>query len=299
MPLVVHVEAVLHCVFFQVGDEAGNVDPGHSNSSVMPGLAGEDLQPATTVSRAMSRQVLTVLSEAAEAVAASLVDLRDWGLAGTRDGQYRHDLRADDAVVAVLRRHGYGVLSEESGLVDADASVVVIVDPVDGSTNASLGIPWFATSLCAVRDGVPIASLVVNLASDERFEAVRGEGAWRNGEPITSSGCAVVGDAVVGLSGLPPHHLGWAQFRALGAAALDMCAVACGRLDAYVDCSFDAHGVWDYAGALLVCEEAGATVRDALGRDLIVMDHAARRTPVAAASAELCDSLVAQRVNWH
>ena len=167
------------------------------------------------------------------------------------------------------------------------------------STNASLGIPWFATSLCAVRDGVPIASLVVNLASGERFEAIGGQGAWRNGEPIRPSACAVVGDAVVGLSGLPPKHLGWAQFRALGAAALDMCAVACGRLDAYVDCSFDAHGVWDYAGAMLVCEEAGATVRDALGRDLIVMDHSARRTPIAAASATLCETLMAARVNWH
>ncbi|MGE0309835.1 MAG: inositol monophosphatase, partial [Acidimicrobiia bacterium] len=190
------------------------------------------------------------------------------------------------------------VLSEESGLVDGSAEVVVIVDPVDGSTNASLGIPWFATSLCAVRDGVAIASLVVNLASGERFEAVRGEGAWRNGQPISSSGCSRVSDAVVGLSGLPPRHLGWAQFRALGAAALDMCAVACGRLDAYVDCSFDAHGVWDYAGALLVCEEAGATVRDALGRELIVMDHAVRRTPIAAASGSLCASLVTARVNW-
>ena len=63
---------------------------------------------------------------------------------------------------------------------------------------------------------------------------------------------------MVGLSGYPPRRLGWKQFRALGAIALDLCAVAGGRLDAYVDCSPSAHGPWDYLGGLLVCREAGA-----------------------------------------
>ena len=87
---------------------------------------------------------------------------------------------------------------------------------------------------------------------------------------------------MVGLSGLPPGWLGWRQFRALGAVALDLCAVAEGRLDGYVDCSPSAHGPWDYLGGMLVCQEAGAVVDDAVGRDLVVLDHGARRTPVAA-----------------
>jgi fructose-1,6-bisphosphatase/inositol monophosphatase family enzyme len=53
--------------------------------------------------------------------------------------------------------------------------------------------------------------------------------------------------------------------------------------------------VWDYAGALLICREAGVTMVDALGRDLIVLDPAARRTPVAAATVPLCDALIAAR----
>ena len=76
---------------------------------------------------------------------------------------------------------------------------------------------------------------------------------------------------MIALSGYPARPLGWNQFRALGAAALDLCAVACGMLDGYVDCLADAHGSWDYLGGMLVCHEAGAPVVDALGRDLVVL----------------------------
>jgi fructose-1,6-bisphosphatase/inositol monophosphatase family enzyme len=241
--------------------------------------------------------VLEVLDEAAAAVARVLGDLDDWGLAGTREGQYRSDLAADEAAVRVLDAAGFGVLSEESGLHGGDREVVVVLDPVDGSTNAHRGIPWFATSLCAVDPSGAAAALVVNLASGTRFSAVRGEGAFRDWGRIRPSSCTDPAAAVVGLSGYPPVPLGWRQFRALGAAALDLCAVACGWLDAYVDCSTDAHGAWDYLGGMLVCQEAGATVVEALGRDLVVVDHAARRTPVAAGTRSLADHLVGARVN--
>lgn len=242
--------------------------------------------------------VVEVLDEAAAAIAAVLGDLDDWGLAGTRDGQYRSDLAADAAALAVFERAGVGVLSEESGLHRPDAEVIVVVDPLDGSTNASRGIPWYATSLCALDADGPLAALVVNLVSGERFDAVRGGGARRNGEPIAPRRTEFLGDALVGLSGYPPHYLGWRQYRALGAAALDLCAVAAGIIDGYIDCSWNAHGLWDYAGGLLVCQEAGAAIVDAEGRDLIVVEHAARRTPVAAATPALLDELVAARASF-
>lgn len=239
--------------------------------------------------------VVDVLDEAAAAVARALAGLDDWGLAGTREGQYRSDLAADDAVLKVLDAAGFGVLSEESGLTGGDREVVVVVDPVDGSTNAWRGIPWFATSLCAVDADGAAAALVVNLASGTRFSAVRGDGARRDGARIRPSGCVSLGDAVVGLSGYPPAPFGWRQFRALGAAALDLCAVACGWLDAYVDCSPDAHGVWDYLGGMLVCQEAGASVVEAFDRELVVVEHGARRTPLAAGSAVVLEEIVAAR----
>ncbi len=75
-----------------------------------------------------------------------------------------------------------------------------------------------------------------------------------------------------------------------------MCSVACGRLDAFLDCSRNAHGPWDYLGGMLVCLEAGAVIIDAFDRDLVVLEHAARRTPVAAASQVLLgESLAARR----
>jgi fructose-1,6-bisphosphatase/inositol monophosphatase family enzyme len=239
--------------------------------------------------------LLEVLHEAATAVRTALDGLVDWGLAGTRPGQYRSDLAADAAACAVLERAGLGVMSEESGRRDASRPVVVVLDPVDGSTNASRGLPWFATSLCAVDADGARAALVVDQASGLRFDAVRGGGARVDGRPLQPSSCTELGEAIVGLSGYPPRPFGWKQFRALGALALDLCAVAGGRLDAYVDCSPNAHGAWDYLGGLLICQEAGAVVTDAFGRDLVTLDHAARRTPVAAATGSLLDQAVAAR----
>lgn len=243
-------------------------------------------------------QLLALLDETADAVAVALGDHEDWGPSGMKLGQYRSDLAADAAALAVLAAAGVGVLSEESGRHRPDAEVTVVVDPLDGSTNASRGIPWYATSLCAIDGDGPAAAVVVNLVSGERFAARRGGGATRNGAPISPTSATELGRALVGLSGLPPHHLGWKQFRSLGAVALDLCAVASGTLDGYVDCSPDAHGSWDYLGGLLVCQEAGAVVVDAAGRDLVVLDHGARRTPVAAASPGLLDALVAQRASF-
>jgi fructose-1,6-bisphosphatase/inositol monophosphatase family enzyme len=137
--------------------------------------------------------------------------------------------------------------------------------------------------------------VVVDQASGARYEALRGGGARVDGQPLTPSSCTTLGEAVVGLSGYPPRWFGWRQYRALGALALDLCAVAGGRLDAYVDCSPGAHGAWDYLGGLLVCQEAGAGVADAFGRDLVTLDPAVRRTPVAAGTPALLDAVVAAR----
>ena len=231
--------------------------------------------------------LLSVLQQAAVAVADALGDLDDWGLAGTRDGQYRSDLAADTAALKVLHGAGLGVLSEESGLTHGDRPVVVVLDPVDGSTNASRGIPWFATSLCAVDDDGPRAAVVVNQASGVRFAASRGGGARKDGRSIRPSSCRTLGEAIVGFSGYPRTYLGWSQYRGLGAAALDLCAVAVGALDGYAVVGGSSLGSWDYLGGLLVCREAGAVVGESQGRELMTLDHAERRTPVAAATDAL------------
>jgi len=242
--------------------------------------------------------LLDVLRETAAAVRAALDVLDDWGLAGTRPGQYRSDLAADEAAVAVLDGAGLGILSEETGAHHPERDIVVALDPVDGSTNASRRLPWYASSLCAVDADGARAAFVVNQATAESFEAVRGGGARTNGDVVlAASGVETLRAAVVGLSGWPPRHGGWKQMRALGAAALDLSAVAAGRLDAYIDFSRNAHGPWDYLAGMLICQEAGAAVADAFGRDLVCLEHDCRRTPVAAATPSLLTELVALRTS--
>jgi myo-inositol-1(or 4)-monophosphatase len=231
-----------------------------------------------------------------EAVAATT----DWGESGARPGQYRVDLDVDAICVAPLVAAGYSVLSEESGLQHPAGGPsplgTVVVDPLDGSTNASLALPWCATSLCLVVDGEPTVAVVANLATGDRYTAHRGRGATRNGERLAVAPGVALHDAVVAISGLPDHHYGWRQFRAMGASALDICAVASGSFDGFVDMSTDAHGVWDYVGAMLVVEEAGGVIVDAHGRNLVVLDHDVRRTPVAASGQGLLEDLLAERL---
>ena len=233
--------------------------------------------------------LLSLFEDTAAAVSSALGALDDWGPAGTRPGQYHSDLAADRVATRALLDAGLGVCSEESGLQATERPIVVVVDPVDGSTNAARGIPWYATSFCAVDDRGALAALVVNLASGERYSAIRGQGAHREGRPIEPSDVTDLSDAVIGLSGHPPRPLRWRQYRALGAAALDLCAVADGRLDGYLDC--DSHGPWDYLGGMLVCREAGAQVTDVAGRDLTTADPTARRTLLAAGTRKLLTDL--------
>lgn len=210
-----------------------------------------------------------------------------------KPGQYALDVVVDDAVLQVLHSAGVSVVSEESGWSgDRSSPITVVVDPVDGSTNCAREIPYWGISLCAVdRDG-PLCALVTNTPLGEHVTAVRGEGAWRNGTRLAPSQVVQVDDAVVAISGMPARVLPWKQFRAMGSAALSLCDVASGRLDGMLDALPDRHGPWDYMGGLLVCREAGATVRDVRGRDLEVTDPAARRQLIAGATAALVEALV-------
>ena len=243
-------------------------------------------------------QIVAALGRAADAIGERLRFSSDWGLVEGSDHLHHSDVAADKAGLKVLHEAGFMVLSEESGLTGS-GDLTVVLDPLDGSTNAAQRLPWYATSLCAIAEDGPVAAIVVNLATGDRYEAARGLGARCNGETIRPSGVRRLSDAVIGLSALPPRALGWRQFRCLGAAALDLCAVADGRLDGYVDCGVDAHGSWDYLGGMLVCEEAGVAVADALGRDLVVLDHAARRTPVAAATPGMLNELLEARAELY
>jgi len=234
-----------------------------------------------------------LLSATAEAVELALRDVTggDRRARTDRAGQYALDLVADAAALDVLGRAPVAVLSEESGWSGrAGAELTVVLDPVDGSTNASRHIPYWSTSICVLDGDGPLAALVVNQATGVATTAVRGEGARRAGEPIAPGKVERVEDAVVTLSGRPGEWLPWKQFRALGSAALNLCDVAAGAVDGLVD-GGAWHAPWDYLGGLLICREAGAELVDAAGRELVVTDADARRQLLAAATPALLKDL--------
>jgi fructose-1,6-bisphosphatase/inositol monophosphatase family enzyme len=166
-----------------------------------------------------------------------------------------------------------------------------VLDPVDGSTNCSRGIPYWATSICALDADGALAGLVVNQATGVCVTAVRGAGAFRDGDRLSSSTVSRVEDAMVYVTGAPRVWLPWKQFRALGSAALGLCEIAAGNLDGLIDAG-GFHAPWDYLAGYLACVESGAIVRDAHGRDLVTDDVDARRHLIAAGTPELANALM-------
>jgi fructose-1,6-bisphosphatase/inositol monophosphatase family enzyme len=236
--------------------------------------------------------ILQVLNNTADAVSQVLEANTDWSLSGIRHTQYSVDVRADNAALAVLHEAGCAVLSEESQITGqwGDDDILVVMDPLDGSTNASRGVPWFATALCALDKNGMRASLVVNQASGkDRYWATQGGGAFHNGKQMHPSACSTLKEAVVGVSGLASFRPQWSQFRALGAAALDICLVAQGVLDGWVD--FHSHGVWDYLASILICQEAGVATSEHQDRELLVTQYDQKRTPIVAATPALLAQL--------
>ena len=250
------------------------------------------------------RELMGFLHDVADAAADTLDEIGDWSMSGEREGQYSADVVVDDVIVDMLQAAGFIVLSEESGVDEiewpiVDNQLLIVVDPIDGSTNASKGLPWFATSLCVVdRDGLRAALVAEQSGSETRFGATRGGGANKDGVPIHVIPLTEMSRAVIGTNGVPPDPHGWWQFRTLGAAALDISLVASGGLDGYVD--YHDHGVWDYLAAALICKEAGAIVGEIDDRDLMVIDPGDRRTPIVASSPALFQSLQeSARANQH
>ena len=239
------------------------------------------------------RNLLARFADAGAAVRGALAKLthEQMNARTGRPGQYGLDLVADRAALNVLRQLDVSIVSEESLFSgNEDAPVTVVLDPVDGSTNCAHGIAYYATSIAAIDPDGLLCAYVVNQATGTEYAAVRGEGATRDGVPVHASEIRSVEAALVALSGLPARVLQWGQYRALGCASLALCDLACGGVDGYVD-GGSWHAPWDYLGGLLLCREAGATVIDARGDELVTYDPAVRRQLIGAGTDALLDVL--------
>jgi len=181
-----------------------------------------------------------------------------------------------DALLAA--RPDDGVLGEEGTDHLGTSGVRWIVDPLDGTTNYLYRHAGFAVSIAAELDGEVVAGVVHDPLHGEVFTATRGGGARRNGVPVAASSEDRLGHALVatGFAYDPARRARQAavlariipsirDIRRMGAAAVDLCSVACGRVDAYYERGLQ---VWDHAAGGLVASEAGAWVGGLLSPEI-------------------------------
>ena len=167
----------------------------------------------------------------------------------------------------------FRMLAEESGESgSADSPYTWIVDPVDGTRNYAIGVPYFATTIALARDGEVVYGATYDPSRDEMFEARRGGGATCNGAPVvvsdkTSLSMATLAtdmgynDAMAGfaLQLLDRLWPGMQAVRIMGSAALGLAYTASGRADVYFHHCL---APWDIAAGILLAQEAGAVVTD-------------------------------------
>lgn len=182
------------------------------------------------------------------------------------------DRAAEQAIVAGIRaaRPDDGITGEEGSSAAGTSGVRWIIDPVDGTTNFVFGHPNVAVSIAVEVDGVTAVGVVDAPLLSERFTAVLGEGAYLDGTRCHCTDTADLGTALVatGFGYVPDRRARQAavlthvlprvrDIRRGGSAAIDLCWVACGRVDAYYE---EGLNEWDLAAGALIAREAGAAV---------------------------------------
>ncbi len=169
-----------------------------------------------------------------------------------------------------------GFIAEESSDGEAREGLQWIIDPIDGTTNFMHNMPPFCISV-ALADGTKVLlGVIFELFHKECFYAWEGGGAWLDGKPIRVSKTASISESLL-VTGFPYEHgplfdrwiMLFSDFtkasrgvRRLGAAAVDMAYVACGRFDAFYEYNLQP---WDVAAGIVICSEAGGQITDFTG----------------------------------
>lgn len=192
---------------------------------------------------------------------------------GRRDLVTEADRLSEARVIGLLREAfpQIPIVSEEAGVVGGDAPYCWHVDPLDGTTNFAHGLRLFNVSIALAAGDRVLVGVVYDPMGEEEFTAVRGQGAWLNGQMIHVSDTRSLEQSLL-VTGFP-YDIGesaennldhFANFsrrvqgvRRLGSAALDLCYVACGRFDGYWEMKLHS---WDMAAGLLLVEEAGGRI---------------------------------------
>jgi myo-inositol-1(or 4)-monophosphatase len=226
-------------------------------------------------------------------------------LKGRNDYVSEADRAAEREVIETIHKHypHHAILAEESG-ASGDSDTVWIIDPLDGTTNYLHGFPVFAVSIGVQVGGKAEHAVVYDPVRQELFTASRGAGAQLDGRRIRVSGQKNLERALIG-TGFPFRHAGYEMepylamlgkiltntsgVRRPGAAALDLCYVAAGRLDGFWEAGL---APWDLAAGGLIIREAGGIVSGLDGSEkYLESGHVLAGTPkIYAALAKLCAS---------
>jgi myo-inositol-1(or 4)-monophosphatase len=177
-----------------------------------------------------------------------------------------------------------GFFAEESGPSGDNQDYCWVIDPLDGTTNFFYGIPYFCVSVALTYQGSPVLGYIYQPLTKELFYAQAGSGSYLNGAKITVSTPKQFSDVCISLSFPYTAADGYAHlsscaheivrqthiFRSLGAAALDLAYVACGRLDGALSAGL---GWWDVAAGILLVQEAGGHETDFEGKPVTQTYH--------------------------
>jgi myo-inositol-1(or 4)-monophosphatase len=221
------------------------------------------------------------------------------------------DLTAENAIVNTLKSQdiSFTLISEESGIKKYGQSPhenFVTADPIDGTTNLTRGIPFYATSIAVSTEATLNSihtALVADLVHDATYTAQKGKGAHRNDEKVTPSKETRLEETVIGIDlnihktqTISPNVTSLLRttkhIRHHGANALELCYVADGTIDAFVDIRGKLRTT-DMAAAWLILQEAGAIVATPENKPLDVkLDPKQRVKLVAAATREICEAML-------
>ncbi|NLC57017.1 MAG: inositol monophosphatase [Armatimonadetes bacterium] len=186
------------------------------------------------------------------------------------------DEAAERFIREEVRRHypGHRVTGEEYGSSEGEAEWEWVVDPLDGTVNFARGNSYFAVSIGLVHRGEVRIGVVYRPLTRELFAAERGGGATLNGEPLSVSQVDRVEESIVILDWTRRHSrhdtfalterlfFAASKVRSFGSAALDLCSVAAGQLEAFIHPGLSA---WDFAAGHLILTEAGGTITTLAG----------------------------------
>ena len=235
-------------------------------------LAGELLDLAVSTARSAARMVESGAARGVEVAATKSSDV-DVVTESDRSAErlIRRTLleaRPDDSV---LGEEAEGDQSHEPG----SSGVRWIVDPIDGTVNFLYGIPQYAVSIAAELEGEVVAGVVLNVATGAEYTATLGGPAHRDGVPLRVRATVPLAERLIGTGFSYEAHQREIQAAALlrllprirdirrfGSCALDLCGVAQGSLDGYVE---EGVNLWDHAAGGLVARSAGARVESDLG----------------------------------